>query len=57
MSATALHLSNRSIVEVRMGSDAASRNAKIDAGLKQAADEGDVPGVVAMATEDRKSVV
>jgi methyl acetate hydrolase len=39
-----------------MGSDAASRNAKIDAGLKQAADEGDVPGVVAMAT-DRKSTI
>ena len=33
-----------------------SRNAKIDAALKRAADAGDVPGVVAMAT-DRNSTI
>src|SRR5262245_19159604 len=37
-------------------SDAASRKAKIDAMLRQAADAGDVPGVVAMAT-DRNAVI
>ncbi len=34
-----------------MSSNAASRNAKIDAALKRASDAGDVPGVVAMATD------
>ena len=37
-----------------MVSDATSRKAKIDTALKRAADAGDVPGVVAMAT-DRSS--
>ena len=37
-----------------MASTATARNAKIDAALKAAADAGDVPGVVAMAT-DRSS--
>ena len=36
--------------------DAASRKARIDAALKRAADAGDVPGVVAMAT-DRNGVI
>jgi CubicO group peptidase (beta-lactamase class C family) len=39
-----------------MASTATARNAKIDAALKAAADAGDVPGVVAMAT-DRSSTV
>jgi methyl acetate hydrolase len=39
-----------------MVSDAASRKARIDAALKRAADAGDVPGVVAMAT-DRSSTI
>ena len=39
-----------------MASTATARNAKIDATLKAAADAGDVPGVVAMAT-DRTSTI
>ena len=39
-----------------MASNATARNAKIDAVLKRAADAGDVPGVVAMAT-DRSSII
>ena len=39
-----------------MASTATARNAKIDAALKAAADAGDVPGVVAMAT-DRTSTI
>jgi CubicO group peptidase (beta-lactamase class C family) len=39
-----------------MTSDAASRKGEIDAALRRAADVGDVPGVVAMAT-DRNSVI
>ena len=39
-----------------MASTATARNAKIDAALKAAADAGDVPGVVAMAT-DRSSTI
>jgi methyl acetate hydrolase len=39
-----------------MTSDATSRKGKIDAALRRAADVGDVPGVVAMAT-DRNSVI
>jgi CubicO group peptidase (beta-lactamase class C family) len=39
-----------------MASNATSRNARIDAALRRAADAGDVPGVVAMAT-DRSSVI
>ena len=34
-----------------MASTATARNAKIDATMKAAADAGDVPGVVAMATD------
>ena len=39
-----------------MTSDAASRKSRIDAALKRATDAGDVPGVVAMAT-DRNSTI
>jgi methyl acetate hydrolase len=39
-----------------MASTATARNAKIDAALKAAADAGDVPGVVAMAT-DRNATI
>lgn len=39
-----------------MASTATARNARIDAALKAAADAGDVPGVVAMAT-DRSSTI
>src|SRR5262245_31099338 len=42
--------------EVRMASNATSRNARIDAALRRAAEAGDVPGVVAMAT-DRTSAI
>ena len=39
-----------------MASNATSRNDRIDVALRHAAEAGDVPGVVAMAT-DRTSVI
>ena len=39
-----------------MASDATARNSRIDASLRRAAEGGDVPGVVAMAT-DRSAVI
>ena len=42
--------------EVSIASDAQSRNSRIDALLKRAAESGDVPGVVAVAT-DRNSTI